>query len=152
VDQVVIPSTWREPGVGIFGELADGWRYQLYLVNGFNAGGFTAESAVREGHQEAQLAHAGDVGGIVRVDYEPVLGTVLGASAYAGTSGNTLGIGRVPVGLFDIDARWRHQGWSARAELALLFIGDTEALNQALLSGDVEQQAAAPVASRSQGG
>jgi iron-sulfur cluster assembly accessory protein len=31
VDQLVIPSTWREPGFGIFGELVEGVRYQLYF-------------------------------------------------------------------------------------------------------------------------
>jgi hypothetical protein len=154
VDQFVIPSTWREPGLGIFGELAEGLRYQLYFVNGFNANGFTAESAIREGHQEAQLARAGDYGAIVRVDYEPVLGTVIGASAYGAKSGNTLTstVGRVPVGLFDIDARFHKKGFTARVELALLLIGDAGKLNQALLAGTTEQQAAGPVASQSRGG
>jgi hypothetical protein len=154
VDQLVIPSTWREPGFGIFGELSEGLRYQLYLVNGFNANGFTAEAAIHDGHQEAQLANGGDFGVIGRLDYEPVLGTVLGVSAYGGTSGNTLrdAVGRVPIGLFDVDARYRHKGFSARGELAVLMVGDTEALNTALAAGTPEQQAAGPVAARSQGG
>ncbi len=154
VDTFVIPSTWREPGFGIFGELAEGLRYQLYFVNGFNANGFTAESAIREGHQEAQLAYAGDYGAIARIDYEPILGTVLGASAYGASSGNSLRatVGRVPVGLFDIDARFHKAGFSARAEFALLLIGDAGKLDQALLAGTPEQQAAGPVASQSRGG
>lgn len=154
VDQFVIPSTWREPGVGIFGELAEGVRYQLYLVNGFNANGFTAEAAIHDGHQEAQLAHAADVAAIARVDYEPVLGTVIGASAYGGTSGNSLGdsVGHVPIGLFDIDARYHHAGISARGEIAVLFVGETQALNSALAAGTMEQAMAGPVSSRSQGG
>ena len=154
VDQFVIPSTWREPGFGIFGEIAEGLRYQLYFMNGFNANGFTAEAAVREGHQEAQLARAGDYGAIARVDYEPMLGTVIGASAYGASSGNTLtsSVGKVPVGLFDIDARFHKKGFSARAEFALLLLGDAAKLNQALASGTPEQQAAGPVASQSRGG
>jgi hypothetical protein len=154
VDTFVIPSTWREPGIGIFGELAEGLNYQLYFVNGFNANGFSAESAIREGHQEAQLAHAGDFGAVGRLDYEPILGTVFGASAYGGTSRNTLpaSVGNVPVGLFEVDVRTRRGPFSARAEAALLFIGDTAALNQNFLTGTAEQQAAIPVASRSQGG
>jgi hypothetical protein len=154
VDQLVIPSTWREPGFGIFGELAQGLRYQLYLVNGFNANGFTAEAAIHDGHQEAQLANGGDFGVIGRLDYEPVLGTVLGVSAYGGTSGNTLrdAVGRVPIGMFDVDARYHHKGFSARAELAVLLVGDTQALNTALEAGTPDQQAAGPVAARSQGG
>lgn len=154
VDDLVIPSTWREPGVGVFGKLRDGLRYQLYLVNGFNANGFTAEAAIHDGHQEAQLANGGDFAVIGRLDYEPVLGTVLGVSAYGGTSGNSLRdtVGRVPIGLFDIDARYRHKGFSARGELAVLMVGDTEALNTALAGGTPDQQAAGPVAARSQGG
>lgn len=154
VDTFVIPTTWREPGIGVFGELAEGLRYQVYLVNGFNANRFTAESALREGHQEAQLAHAGDFGGVVRLDYEPILGTVLGASAYGATSRNTLpaSVGNVPVGLFEVDVRTRRGPLSARAEAALLLVGDATALNRALQSGTPDQQAAGPVASQSRGG
>ena len=153
VDRLVIPSTWREPGAGIFGELAGSVRYQLYLVNGFNANGFNADRALRGGSQEAQLAHAGDYGAIARVDYEPVAGTVFGASAYTASSGNSLTstVGHVPVGLFDIDVRYHHKYFSARGEIAMLLIGDTEALNTALRAGSAEQQAALPVSSRSQG-
>jgi len=153
VDLFIIPSTWREPGVGIFGELTEGLRYQLYLVNGFNANGFTAESAIAEGHQEAQLAHAGDFGAVGRLDYEPMLGTVIGFSAYAATSGNTLAatVGSVPVTLFEIDARTRRGAFSARAELAFLFIGDAAALSTALAGGTDEQQEAGPISSQSRG-
>ena len=159
VDQFVIPTTWREPGIGIFGEVAEGLRYQLYVVNGFNANGFTAESAIREGHQEAQLAEAKDVGAVAHVDYEPRLGTVFGASGYYATSGNsqTGPVGHVPVGLIEADARTRIGGFSARAQAAALFIGDTAQLNQALASaalasGSPDQAAAVPVSSQSFGG
>jgi hypothetical protein len=152
VDTLIIPSTWREPGFGIFGELATGLSYQLYLVNGLNANGFTAEAAVADGHQEAQLAAARDFGGVGRLTYEPMLATVFGASGYVATSGNSLRstVGNVPVGLFEIDARTRIRGFTARAELALLFIGDTGPLNQALAAND--PTASLPVAQRSQGG
>jgi hypothetical protein len=154
IDEFVIPTTWREAGAGIFGEIAEGLRYQLYGVTAFNANGFTAESAIREGHQEAQLAYAGDFGGVARLDYEPVLGTVLGFSAYGATSGNTLrsSVGRVPVGLFEADARTRRGGFTARAEAAMLLVGDAGKLDQALATGSPEQQEAAPVSSRAWGG
>jgi hypothetical protein len=153
LDQFVIPTTWREAGVGIFGELAEGLRYQLYGVTAFNANRFTAQAALREGHQEAQLAYAGDFGGIARLDYEPLLGTVIGFSAYAATSGNTLrsAVGRVPVSLFEADARTRWGGFTARAEAAVLFVGDAAALSRALEGGTTEQQAAVPVSSQARG-
>ena len=154
VDTFVIPSTWREPGLGIFGELTPGLRYQLYVVNGLNANGFSAEAGIREGHQEAQLANAGDFGAVARLDYEPVLGTDIGVSGYGATSGNTLRdtVGRVPVGLFELDVRTRWRGFTARAEGALLLIGQAGALNRALAAGTMEQMAAGPVSSQSRGG
>jgi hypothetical protein len=151
VDLVVIPSTWREPGFGIFGELAAGLRYQLYVVNGFNANGFTAASGVAEGHQEGQLARAGDFGAVARLDWEPRLGTDVGVSGYFATSGNDLRqtVGSVPVTLVEADARTRWRGFTGRAEVAALFIGDTQALNTALAAaGNME----GPVASQLRGG
>jgi hypothetical protein len=75
-------------------------------------------------------------------------------ATYVGTAGNTLrsSVGRVPVGLFDLDLRTRWHGFSARMELALLFVGDAAGLNRALLAGDEEQMGAGPVSSQSRGG
>jgi hypothetical protein len=149
---LIVPSTWREPGFGIFGELTTGLSYQLYLVNGFNANGFTAEAAVADGHQEAMLAAARDFGAVGRLSYEPMLATVLGLSGYFATSGNSLcsTVGKVLVGMVEVDARTRTRGFTARGEFALLFIGDTAALNTALEAND--PATSLPVAKRSQGG
>ena len=153
VDSLVIPSTWREAGLGAFGELAEGLRYQVYVVTGFNANGFTAASSIRGGHQEAQLARAGDVAGVARVDFEPRLATNIGASAYHGTSGNTLGdeVGKVPVTLLEIDARTQRAGFTARAELAVSFIGDAAALNTALAAAAPIGGGEGPVSAQSRG-
>lgn len=155
VDTYVIPTTWREPGIGIFGEPREGLRYQVVLVNGFNARGFTAMSAIRDGHQEAQLAYAGDWGAVARLDWEPRLGSIMGGSAYYATSGNTLTstVGKVPVTLLEVDARTRIGGFTARAEAAVLFIGDAAALDAA--QRDATAPGAPPpdpVASQSRGG
>jgi hypothetical protein len=155
VDTYVIPTTWREPGVGIFGELREGVRYQLYVVNGFDANGFTAELGLREGHQEAQFAHAGDWGGVARLDWEPRLGTVIGGSAYYATSGNSLTstVGKVPVSILEADARTRIGGFTARAEVAFLFIGDAAVLDAARAAAAMaaNQPTPDPVASQSHG-
>jgi hypothetical protein len=151
VDTLVIPSTWREPGVGIWGELTDAVHYQLYFVNGLNANGFTAQG-VAGGHQEAQLAYAGDFGGVGRIAYQPVVGSELGLSAYFATSGNSLRstVGRVPVGLIEADARYLEHGLSLRAEIALLSIGQADRLDAVLAQGPSAM--AGPVASALFGG
>ena len=37
----IIPSTWRENGFGIFGDVG-GFAYRTYVVNGLDAGGFSS--------------------------------------------------------------------------------------------------------------
>jgi hypothetical protein len=136
-DTLVIPSTWREPGAGVFG----GWRslkWQLYAVNGFNATGFTASTGLRDGHQEAQLALGHDWGVVMRVDWSPLLGTNAGVSFYRanadqgqaqfrGSDGST-----VPVTLVEADVRGRWRGLEGRAEIASVWIGGSRRLNRAL--------------------
>jgi hypothetical protein len=58
---------------------------------------------------------------------------VFGASGYRATSGNSLtdAVGKVPVTMLEVDARTRRGGFSARAQLAVLFIGDAAALDAA---------------------
>ncbi len=134
VDTVIIPTTWREAGLGLFGEIAEGLRYQVYAGTSFNANGFNAQYNLFDGHQEADLAFGGDLSIIGRLDWEPILGTVIGAAAYGGTSGNSLTstVGAVPLGMYDVDARTRLGGFSGRIELAVLTIGDAAALDRSL--------------------
>ena len=142
-DTVINPSTWREPGAGFFGE----WRtirYQAYVVNGFDANGFTATSGVRDGHQEAQLALGHDWGIAARVEHAFPWLLRYGVSADAGVSfyfsnadqgqpqfkgseGDT-----VPVTMVDGDLRARSRGFELRAEIASVFIGGIHRLNRAL--------------------
>ena len=43
VEKQIIPSTWREIGVGLFGELLPGLTYTSYVVNGLDAAGFSSK-------------------------------------------------------------------------------------------------------------
>jgi hypothetical protein len=160
VDTFVIPTTWREPAVGIFGQLTNSLRYQLYVVNGLNANGFTADAGLREGTQEGQLARAGYWGAVARLDWEPRLGTVLGASGYHATSGyhlTSMGptpmdlVGKTPVTLLEADLRTRAGGFTARAEVAVAFIDSAGALDAAFAQAASPDAAPPPVSSRLQG-
>ncbi len=154
-DRLIIPTTWREPGAGLFG--AYGWlRYQLYVVNGFNATGFSAASGLRDGHQEAQLALGHDWGAVGRVDLLPVLGTDVGASFYYANADQGQAVfkgDRISVGLVEADARWRWRGLEARGEVASVWIGGTDRLNQVLAAGrQLDQPPQGPVARQLLGG
>ena len=77
-DTVIIPSTWREGGVGIVGELAEGLRYELYLVGGLDASGFSAATGLRGGRQKVSDAITNSWAITGRVEFEPKLGVVVG--------------------------------------------------------------------------
>ncbi len=49
VDKYLVPSTWREIGVGLSGKFQEGWSYYLYLTTGMNSQKFSAENFIRSG-------------------------------------------------------------------------------------------------------
>ena len=86
VEQIIIPSTWRENGVGIYGDLGP-ISYRTYVVAGLDATGFTASEGIREGRQEGAESTAEDLAWTGRLDYQPVPGLLIGASAFTGRAG-----------------------------------------------------------------
>ena len=63
----IIPSTWRENGLGVFGDVA-GFSYEAYAVNGLKGEDFD-DSGFRGGRQKSSEARADHNAGGVRVDY-----------------------------------------------------------------------------------
>src|SRR5215210_5427621 len=57
-DRDVLPTTWREIGIGAVGTLPGitGLSYRMFLVNGLRAEGFDAVSGIRGGRQEGKEA------------------------------------------------------------------------------------------------
>jgi hypothetical protein len=78
----LIPSTWRENGVGLLGTLGP-VDYRAYLVNGLNATGFAADG-LRGGRQKGSRARASDVAFAGRLEVTPTVGVLLGAALYTG--------------------------------------------------------------------
>lgn len=89
VETVIIPSTWRELGVGLHGELADGLNYKLYLVNGLNAEKFSP-SGWRDGRQHGGRAITESVAGVLRLDYAYRDNLQIGASIFYGGADHSL--------------------------------------------------------------
>jgi hypothetical protein len=52
LDQIIIPSTWQEMGVGLHGALGGKADYQLYVMTGLNGTDFSAEKGIRGGRQD----------------------------------------------------------------------------------------------------
>ena len=58
VEHDVLPTTWREIGIGALGRFGDAWSYRVYVVNGLKAEGFSADQGIRGGRQEGHLGAA----------------------------------------------------------------------------------------------
>jgi hypothetical protein len=52
LDQIIIPTTWQEMGIGIHGKLGDRVDYQLLAMTGLDGTKFSAENGIREGRQD----------------------------------------------------------------------------------------------------
>jgi hypothetical protein len=128
----IIPSTWRENGIGLFGgNESVAWR--AYLLNSFDGEGFNG-SGLRGGRQKGARALAEDLGVVGRVDYVGTLGLTLGASAFYGPTaqGRELAGETVAGGLFiwDLHADYRARGLYLRGLIAGAQMRDAAAMNE----------------------
>jgi hypothetical protein len=134
VEDVIIPSTWRELGTGVYGT-AGPVSYQLYGVNGLNAAGYNADEGIREGRQEGSEALAKSWAFSGRVDLTAVPGLLVGASVFSGDAGQ----GQfTPSGqkisalttVFDAHLDWRWRGLWVRGLYAHTTIAQADLINQ----------------------
>ena len=75
-ERLIIPTTWRENGVGLFGG-TDLFEWRAYLLSSFNGAGFTG-SGLRGGRQKGGKAVSEDLGAAARLDYVGTPGLILG--------------------------------------------------------------------------
>ena len=136
-DNDVIPTTWREIGIGIVGRLpvADGWTYRVYLVNGLKASGFSDATGIRGGRQEGREASFANPSLTGRLEWaRPAGGLRVGGSFwYGGTTGGDtlLGTGSfdAPIALLSADARYDRGALSLRTVVANVTVSKADAIN-----------------------
>lgn len=87
-ERVILPTTWRENGVGIFGAFGS-VNYKVYVINGFKGENFSAQG-FRKARQKGSEALAEDFALVTRWDWNPTPGFLLGASYYRGDASQTL--------------------------------------------------------------
>jgi hypothetical protein len=151
VERQIIPTTWRENGVGVFGTITDRVHYRMYAVNGFNAQGFSVKG-LRGGRQKGGRALANDWAYVGRIDGQLIPGMSLGGSVYVGNSGqdqivctmNCTGpappdpvmtpVPDVLTTLYEIHLEYRTHGFLFRGLFTQAFLQDTLALNAVLLN------------------
>lgn len=132
-EQRIIPSTWRENGVGLLGSRGK-VAYRAYLVNGLKATGFSA-SGLRGGRQKGAQALAADWAFAGRLDVTPVTGFFAGVSLYSGGSGQdqvSPDDETVRTTILDVHGQAQIRGADVRALYARASLDDVTALNRTL--------------------
>lgn len=126
----ILPSTWRENGVGAFGDVGP-VSYRAYVLTGFNADGFDA-TGLRGGRQEGSEAVAEDMAVVGRVDWTATPGLLAGASLYHGDSEqDNAGFEDTAVTIYEAHVDFRARGWRFRALGAMANVDDVAELNAA---------------------
>jgi hypothetical protein len=129
----VLPTTWRELGVGAFGEI-EGFAYRAYLLTALDGEDFGA-AGLRGGRQSGNRAAAEDFAGVVRVDWTGTSGLIAGGSVYYGDAGQdgVDGSGNpipdLETLILEAHADLRSGPWLLRALYATALVDETRAFN-----------------------
>lgn len=152
VDNVIVPTTWREIGVGVTGRFSEiSLGYQAYVFNGFKstnadgAGGVNGvlkgSNALRGGRQKAIKSTVDSPTFSTKFDYYGIPGLRLGLAGYFGQTqaeddvedfdGANIGIAMV-----GFDARYNYRNFTARGQFIYASLSDTDDYN-ALTESDL---------------
>ena len=150
VETLVIPTTWREIGVGLYGTFKNvpGLNYSFSLTNGLNSSAFVNGSGIRNGRQLGSEASGLALGVSGSLLYY-INNFRLQASAYVG--GSTAVEKRVadslqlnsgafgnPVALYEVDAQYSDNGWNIRVIGSRVSIQNAANINKAYANNTPE--------------
>lgn len=143
VESRIIPSTWREIGFALQGNVASGLEYNTGITTTPDASLFSsASSGFRDMRVKGNRVTANEFGYFAGLNYRGVPGLLLGGSVWTGNTaqdGQGKG-GGTPAALkgfdanltiWDLRARYAVAGWDLRALYAQGSLSDTAAINAA---------------------
>ncbi len=132
VETVIIPTTWRELGFGLTGDLGRGFRYRAYLASSLDARRFGAEFGIAEGKSSGLDASLRNPAKMARLEFAGVRRLTLGTSFYSGHAGfDTPGV-NPRVSISEFDGRYSFRRLDFRGLFAQTWINRTAELNRLL--------------------
>lgn len=139
VEARVIPSTWWEAGIGLYGELTPGLNYQLNVTSSPDIGKLTNFSkGFRDGRRSVSEAPAEDYGISGALNYTGIPGLLVGSAFFTGNTGQNGTSKAALTGvdarltLWDVHARYQKDRLDMRALYARGQLGDAAQVNAAL--------------------
>jgi len=141
VETAIIPSTWREGGVAMYGNTDFGLSWNAGIGTGPDLGkwdpasGEGRESPLGSIHQELQLARARDPSLFAALNWTAIPGLNVGGGAFAGKIGQGADFAGKDARLLlgEVHARWQTGPFDFSALYARGTISDTQALNLTFL-------------------
>ncbi|PKA82071.1 hypothetical protein ATE92_0196 [Ulvibacter sp. MAR_2010_11] len=145
VDSNIIPTTWREIGVGVSGRFPEAsLGYQAYIFNGFKSatadgegganGALSGSSGLRGGRQKGIQSTVDTPNISAKLDYYGIPGLRFGLAGYFGKTqaedeiedldGSSIGVSMV-----GFDVRYAFRKFTARGEFIYASLNDTEDYN-----------------------
>ncbi len=144
-DNVIVPSTWREIGVGVAGRFNDiSLGYQAYVFNGFKStqadgeggvsGFLKGSNGLRSGRQKGIKSTIDSPTLSAKLDYYGVPGLRLGLSGYFGQTQAADDIeeiegANIGISMLGLDARYAYQRFTARGQFIHASLADTDKYN-----------------------
>ena len=148
-DKTIIPSTWREIGLGFAGKLDNAsLKYQVYVVNGLNGydggGKFRGSDGLRKGRQKGAKSYMTSPVFSGKLDYYGLPGLKIGLAGYYGNSQSKAldGVLKssatekaaadstvVGVAMVGLDYRYNFKSFKTRGQLIYASLNNTEAYN-----------------------
>ena len=150
VDSKIAPTTWREIGFGLSGNIIPAsLKYQAYIVNGFNGyngkGNLNGKNGLRGGRQRGAESFMSSPNFTAKAEYYGIRGLNIGVSGYFGKTQSTLynGIAKdnkaavaradssvVGISMLGVNARYGIKGLQFRGQLYYAAISNTEEYNR----------------------
>ncbi|MBC3847890.1 hypothetical protein H8K90_15955 [Winogradskyella echinorum] len=144
VDNAIVPTTWREIGVGVTGRFPEASiGYQAYIFNGFKStmnddgeitGFLKGSNGLRGGRQKAIKSTVDSPTFSTKVEYYGLPGLRLGLSGYFGKTQATDDVedidgANIGVSMVGFDARYAKRRFTARGQFIYASLKDTKAYN-----------------------
>lgn len=159
VETRIIPSTWREGGIGLYGSTPFGLNYDVGVTTGFDVAKFDDAGAPLAGsHQELQLAKASSLSFYGSLEYQGIPGLLIGGAVFTGNATHNNADFKADhslpdfsgitsrVTLWDVHGRWQHRGLDLQALYARGTIGRSAALASVVENYNTANGADLPVA------
>lgn len=150
VETRIIPTTWRELGVGVHGIFGDGFRYDVGVTTNFDSGKLDDPlTGIRSAHQEGQQANARNLAVYGALNYR-LPGLLVGGGVFSGDTGQNGVSNPVLQGvaarftIWDVHAQYRVAGLDLQALYTSGTLGDADKVTAALFAADPATAFAAP--------